>query len=318
MLRQVKFRTASRHGYSVKYSPFNPTKFACSTAQNYGLQGNGTLFILELVHGEPPIRLVKTFDWPDGLYDVTWSELQDHVVVAAGADGNIIILDLVGHNAPRLVLKGHTKEVSSIDWSQTRQDQLLVTGSWDQLVKVWDPQTGSLVGTFQGHTGKVYCTAWSPHVPRLVASTSGDGTLRLWKPQQSTPAAIVPAHPCEVLGCDWAKYDPNVIATGGTDGSIRGWDVRNFEFPVFELLGHKYAVTRVKFSPHRDSVLASTSYDFTTRVWDWKKSPEALLTMRNHAEFTYGLDFNLHVRGQIADCSWDQTVCVSHLPTNYL
>ncbi|XP_064473433.1 peroxisomal targeting signal 2 receptor-like [Ornithodoros turicata] len=315
-MQQEKFRTTSRHGYSVRYSPFNPTRLACSTAQNYGLQGNGTLFILESVHGEP-IRLVKTFEWPDGLYDVTWSEIQDHVVVLAGADGNIIFLDLVGHNAPRLVLKGHTKEVSNIEWNQTRQEQLLATASWDQLIKVWDPQTGSLLHTYEGHTNKVYCATWSPHIPRLLASTSGDGTLRLWNLPEPVPVATIPAHPCEVLSCDWSKYSQSIIATSGIDGLIRGWDIRNIKRPAFELRGHNYAIRRIKFSPHNDSVLASVSYDFTTRIWDWKKSPEALMVLQNHKEFVFGLDFNLHVRGQIADCSWDQSVCISHLPANY-
>lgn len=29
--------------------------------------------------------------------------------------------------------------------------------------------------------------------------------------------------------------------------------------------GHEYAVRRIQFSPHRNSVIASVSYDFTTR-----------------------------------------------------
>nr|CAD7463002.1 unnamed protein product [Timema tahoe] len=66
--------------------------------------------------------------------------------------------------------------------------------------------------------------------------------------------------------------------------------------------GCDYAVRRVKFSPHHVSVLASVSYDFTTRIWDFKTSPDALETVKHHSEFVYGLDFNTHVSGQIADC----------------
>nr|CAD7448850.1 unnamed protein product [Timema bartmani] len=74
--------------------------------------------------------------------------------------------------------------------------------------------------------------------------------------------------------------------------------------------GCDYAVRRVKFSPHHVSVLASVSYDFTTRIWDFKTSPDALETVKHHSEFVYGLDFNTHVSGQIADCGWDSLVHV--------
>lgn len=316
MIQQERYATTNRHGYSVRYSPFNPTIFACATAQNYGIQGRGTLFILDYVPGTP-IRLVKAFEWPYGLYDVTWSELEEDVVIGAGADGNIIFIALNRANVPRLILKGHTKEVYSIDWSQTRQEQLLLSGSWDHLVKVWDPEAGNLLSTFTGHTNKVYAVAWSPRIPGLFSSVAGDGSLCLWNLQQPAPLAAIPAHSCEILCCDWSKYDQHILATGGIDNLIRGWDLRNAARPLFELRGHGYAVRKVKFSPHSASVLASASYDFSTRLWDWKESTEALLILKNHKEFTYGLDFNLHVQNQIADCSWDQTICISQLPDSH-
>ena len=98
------------------------------------------------------------------------------------------------------------------------------------------------------------------------------------------------AHDAEVRSCRWCKYDQNILATGGSDGLIRGWDLRNFSTPIFEQKvcfifflfyfldtysrkkvtflfkqGCEYAVRRIQFSPHHHSVLASVSYDFTTR-----------------------------------------------------
>lgn len=111
--------------------------------------------------------------------------------------------------------------------------------------------------------------------------------------------------------------------------------------------GCEYAVRRVKFSPYHASILASASYDFTTRyfellvvvvytmctdyyyqaslcasflkfltwccyyfnrIWDFKASSEAMETVKHHSEFVYGLDFNNHVPGEIADCGWDSLV----------
>ena len=40
----------------------------------------------------------------------------------------------------------------------------------------------------------------------------------------------------------------NLVVTGAVDCSLRGWDLRNVQQPVFELLGHTYAIRRVKVS----------------------------------------------------------------------
>lgn len=63
------FLTPNRHGYSVKFSPFDPNRLVVATSQYYGLAGGGTLFFLELgANGELVQR--KTLKWSDGLFDV--------------------------------------------------------------------------------------------------------------------------------------------------------------------------------------------------------------------------------------------------------
>ncbi|PNF21667.1 Peroxisomal targeting signal 2 receptor [Cryptotermes secundus] len=212
---------------------------------------------------------------------------------------------------PPQTFREHKKEVYSVDWSQTRQEQFVLSASWDCSTKLWDPNRPNSLATFLGHTQLVYSAMWSPHVPSCFASVSGDGTMKVWNthmPQH--PSMSLRAHDAEVLSCDWCKYDQNILATGGSDGLIRGWDLRNITSPVFEQKGCEYAVRRVRFSPHNLSVLASVSYDFTTRIWDFKASPDPLETVKHHSEFVYGLDFNDHVAGQIADCGWDSLVHV--------
>lgn len=63
------FLTPNRHGYSVRFSPFDPNRLVVATSQYYGLAGGGTLFLLELgAHGE--IVETKKLNWTDGLFDV--------------------------------------------------------------------------------------------------------------------------------------------------------------------------------------------------------------------------------------------------------
>nr|XP_006626513.1 PREDICTED: peroxisomal biogenesis factor 7 [Lepisosteus oculatus] len=212
--------------------------------------------------------------------------------------------------------------VYSVDWSLTRGETFIVSGSWDHTAKVWDPEIAKSVGTFQGHESVIYSTSWSPHIPGCFASASGDSTLRIWDLKTGGSRLVIPAHQAEILSCDWCKYDQNLIVTGAVDCSLRVWDLRNARQPLSELTGHTYAVRRVKFSPFQLTMLASCSYDFTVRFWDFSKTESLLETVEHHTEFVCGLDFNLHIPNQVVDCAWDETIkiytppCLSNLHQN--
>lgn len=44
----LSFRTTGYNGYAVKYSPFFDSRIACAASANFGLVGNGRLYILQL------------------------------------------------------------------------------------------------------------------------------------------------------------------------------------------------------------------------------------------------------------------------------
>ncbi|NXW19754.1 PEX7 protein, partial [Circaetus pectoralis] len=239
-------RLPGLHGYAAEFSPYWPGRVACAAAQYYGIAGCGTLAVLE--QNETGIVLLRSFDWNDGLFDVTWSENNEHVLITSSGDGSLQIWDTAKTKGPLQVYKEHTQEAYSVDWSQTRGEQLVVSGSWDQTAKLWDPAVGKSLCTFKGHEGVIYSTIWSPHIPGCFASASGDQTLRVWDVKAPGVKLVIPAHQAEILSCDWCKYDENLLVTGAVDCSLKGWDLRNIRHPVFILLGHTYAIRRVKVS----------------------------------------------------------------------
>ncbi|XP_075453951.1 peroxisomal biogenesis factor 7 isoform X1 [Ascaphus truei] len=299
-------RLPGRHGYAVEFSPYSQSRLACATSQNYGISGCGTLVVLE--KNETGLAVIRSFDWSDALFDVTWSEVSDNILVTSSGDGSLQLWDTSTPQGPVQVYKEHTQEVYSVDWSQTRGEQLLVSGSWDHTAKLWDPSIGKSLCTFTGHENIIYSTVWSPHIPGCFASASGDQTLRIWDVKSPVSKIVIPAHQAEILSCDWCKYDQNLLVTGAIDCSLKGWDLRAIRQPVFDLQGHTYAIRRVKFSPFHASVVASCSYDFTVRFWDFSKPSSLLETVEHHTEFACGLDFSIHTPGQVADCAWDETV----------
>jgi len=306
--QMVFFRTPF-HGYSVEFSPFEERRFAVATAQHFGLIGNGKQHILE-VRGNEIIEL-NCFNTRDGIYDCSWSEENENHLISASGDGSIKLWDvLVREGLPLKSYEEHTAEVYSVDWNLMNK-QTFISGSWDETIKLWDPTRNQSVSTFRGHSYCIYSTVWSPHAAERFASASGDKTARVWDARERDAVTIIPAHSHEVLTCDWNKYNEWTLVTGSVDKSIKLWDIRNAtKGPIGSLKGHGYAVRRIKCSPHSETVIASSSYDMSLILWDVLREDPLIQRFEHHTEFVIGLDFNMFIEGQIASCSWDETVAV--------
>ena len=167
----------------------------------------------------------------------------------------------------------------------------------------------------------VYDVVWCPHNDSLFASCSEDRTLLLWdqKPSNqinqsqgstgSNGAAIlaIPGLQHEILSCYFIKYDKNLIATGSCDTSIKLWDLRKIEKPFCILTGHKYAIRRIKFSPHHPTMLMSVGYDMSAIFWDYMAGTNPMLSRYDqHSEFVVGCGFNLFIENLVATAGWDE------------
>ena len=77
-----------------------------------------------------------------------------------------------------LELSGHSKSVLSTCFA--RDNRILLSGSTDGTIRVWDSQTGELHTQLEDHQGAVTCVRLSPD-GSMMASASADKTIRLWK-----------------------------------------------------------------------------------------------------------------------------------------
>ena len=71
-------------------------------------------------------------------------------------------------------LMGHSDAVSSASFSP--DGTKVVSGSWDQTVRIWDAVTGECAQTLEGHSSGVTSASFSPK----VVSGSDDQTVRIW------------------------------------------------------------------------------------------------------------------------------------------
>lgn len=73
---------------------------------------------------------------------------------------------------------GHSDWVRACGFSP--DGSLLVSGSGDRTLKLWEVRSGKCLRTPEGHSGAVLACAFSPD-GSLVLSGGGDGTLKLWE-----------------------------------------------------------------------------------------------------------------------------------------
>ena len=340
----LEFRTTGFNGYAVKYSPFFDSRLCVASGANFGLVGNGRLYILSLT--PQGIICEKYFETQDCLFDTAWSEAHENQLLTAGGDGSVKLFDINLSQYPIASWQEHAREVFAVHWNLVHKRTFL-SSSWDGTIKIWDPERKESQVTLPVHSC-VYSAQFSPHHPDLVTAVARDSHLRVY--DLRTPASAsnhltlaVPIHappkiqqpgwmpqsvgPTECLTHDWNKYRDSVVATAGVDGVIRTFDIRApGAGPLAMLPGHEYAVRRLSWSPHLSDVLLSASYDMSCRVWtdgstmgvgggkmagNVNQGGREMGKMDGHTEFAMGVDWCLFgAEGWCATCAWDERVLV--------
>jgi peroxin-7 len=135
MAAMLEFRTPRFNPYAVKYSPYYDNKVAVASAANFGIAGNGKLFVLNLTD-QGVVALEKAFDTNDAQYDVAWSEINERQLIVACGDGSVKLFDSgLHHGFPVMSFHEHKRETFSVCWSPVTKDTF-ASSSWDGTVKI--------------------------------------------------------------------------------------------------------------------------------------------------------------------------------------
>mmetsp|Transcript_37641 Transcript_37641/g.150106 ORF Transcript_37641/g.150106 Transcript_37641/m.150106 type:complete len:603 (-) Transcript_37641:890-2698(-) len=172
-------------------------------------------------------------------------------------------------NALRHSFRGHKGNIKSIAFCG-EEGQLIVSGSSDNTVGVWDTETGENRAFLRGHTARVWDVATTRR-GELIGSCSGDGSVRLWKGSElsldsnQTPEAVLKGHEGDVYT---VYFHPggNHLVTGGYDKTLKLYDIRTGQV-VRTFEGHNSSVSRAIFNP-RGNLIISGSKDSTIKCWD--------------------------------------------------
>ncbi|OAX37567.1 WD40 repeat-like protein [Rhizopogon vinicolor AM-OR11-026] len=135
----------------------------------------------------------------------------------------------------------------------------MVTGSYDNMVHIWDLKDGVLLKKMEGHSGWVWAVAVSRD-GKLVASGDDNGTLIVW--HGDTGEILIPAVKAHAGRIRSMNFSPDgaLLATGSTDKTTELWstDTWKAQGNPINCGGIIYCV---RFSPSGEHLAISTDGD---------------------------------------------------------
>lgn len=145
-------------------------------------------YIWDITDGE---TVVKLTGHTDSVTSIAWSH-DGEMISTGGMDGKVRIWRRVGKTKGKddhrtweflTELQG-PDEVMFLRWHP--KGSVLLAGSNDSTLWLWQLPSGNTMQVFAGHTGPVNCGEFTPDGKHII-SADGNNTLIFWDPRSSTP-----------------------------------------------------------------------------------------------------------------------------------
>ena len=200
---------------------------------------------------------------PYGVRSVSVSPKGDMIAAGCG-NGKIYFMDAQSGEVKR-ALSGHSHTVSCLAF-KPENPKILVSGSWDKTLKIWDLSTAACLSTVTVDAGPfgVLSVSFSPKED-MIAAGCGTGKIYFIDAQSGEVKRALNAHSDWVRAVSWSPCG-KWLASGGDDQMVYIWDAQTFEVKC-PVTGHSREVSSLAFSADGRWVM-SGSKDKTIRLWD--------------------------------------------------
>ncbi|KAF8442332.1 WD40-repeat-containing domain protein [Boletus edulis BED1] len=179
-------------------------------------------YLWDMTDGEV---IVKLTGHTDSVSNTAFSA-DGEMIATGGMDGKVRVWRRVGKENYRTwefltELQG-PDEVMWLRWHP--RGSILLAGSNDSTVWLWQLPSGNTMQVFAGHTGPVQCGEFTPDGKRIVTA-GADGTLIYWDPRSPTPVfKLTPQDvrfDLDALTSLAVNPSSTLAVVGGTSGGVR-------------------------------------------------------------------------------------------------
>jgi WD40 repeat protein len=168
---------------------------------------------------------------------------------------------------------------------------LVVSGSSDKTVRVWDVETGQIIASpFEGHTSLVRTVTFSPD-NKQVLSSSPDKTIRIW--DIATGQVAIGCFDGHTSTLDYVAFshDSKSAVAGFSDNIIKTLDVETGKVTgTFE--GSPSRVSSIAYSCNGKWVISGGSTDKGIRIWDVETCQVAIGPFEGHTSYVTAVAFS--------------------------
>ena len=186
-------------------------------------------------------------------------------VLAATSDGTATWWDFRADTKQPVPAYAGLAQVTSVDLSSDRR--VAAVGRSDGDIQLLEIDSGSILGTYRGHTDAVIAVAFAPGGKRFV-SGGRDKTLRVWDVKNPEKSRWTSAEFQGAVSGLAISRDGRMMISGCSDNTIRFWDMRHLGESLGAVSRHQSAVRALAFSPD-GRILASGGDDMSVRLWDF-------------------------------------------------
>ncbi|MBO3753008.1 WD40 repeat domain-containing protein [Streptosporangiaceae bacterium NEAU-GS5] len=239
-------------------------------------------------------------DGDEGLVNGLAFNHDGSLLAAAGADGVVVIWDLIRHRPTRLSY-GHRAGINSVQFS--KDDRTLLAANLRTAWR-WDVSSGRVLEPVYTHPESwINAVALSPDAKTLVMGGQ-EGALTIWDVRSGRRTHTIRTNSGAVLAIGFTA-DGSLLASGGQNGLVQVWDTATWRQRRAPLTGHDDPVTAVAFSP-QEHILASGGSDGRIILSDADSGRSLGPTLGRHTHTIRSLAFDQ--AGNMVSGSEDATV----------
>ncbi|KAJ8762065.1 hypothetical protein K2173_006667 [Erythroxylum novogranatense] len=282
------------------------------------------LFYSSFVNHKGKFKLIlnkRLVGYTEEILDMKFLGEEEKFLAIATNLEHVQVYDLESMSCSYLLI-GHTEIVLCLDTCvSTSGRKLIVSGSKDNCVRLWDSESRKCIGVGTGHMGGVGSVSFSKKSRNFFVSGSSDRTIKVWnldeisydfdQPFNLRAKAVVAAHDKDINSLAVAPND-SLVVSGSQDRTACVWRLPDL-VSVVVLRGHKRGIWSVEFSPI-DQCVITASGDKTMKIWSIADG-SCLKTFEGHTSSVLKASFL--TRGtQVVSCGADGLVKLWTVKTN--
>ena len=181
------------------------------------------------------------------------AQLHQHALLSAPAVEQVNVTE---------TLSGHTGFVNAVIFAPTRQ--MLISGSADRIIKIWNLETGAVMANLTGHNAPVNTLILQSDGQTLI-SGSADGAIKLWNLLTDQNTRTLASHTSAINDLVLSP-DNQTLFSASADTTIKQWDLATGQ-ELRSLVGHTSSVNALTISPDGQTLM-SASADKTIKLWN--------------------------------------------------